>query len=163
ACDDRSSLERAYALGAVDYLVKPLLPVALRAKVTVFTELFGRAQCVANARFRALTEHSSDAVTLVDPGGMVLYSSPSSRRLLGYPPDEFLGRSGFEVIHPDDQARVAVLLAEVVRQPETTVTAEFRALHKDGSWRWVECVGTNLLAEPAVGAIVVNYRDISER
>jgi PAS domain S-box-containing protein len=167
--DDRPSLERAYSLGAVDYLVKPLLPVVLRAKVAGFVDLFHKTEHVKrklaeeNARFRALTEHSSDAVTLVGPDGTVLYNSPSSQRVLGYEPGEFLGRSGFEVVHPDDQERARTLLAQLVRQPESPVTAEMRVRHQDGSWLWMECVGTNLLGEPAVGAVVVNYRDISER
>ncbi|HJT78281.1 MAG TPA: PAS domain S-box protein, partial [Gemmataceae bacterium] len=182
--DNRLSVERAYALGAVDYLTKPLVPVILRAKVQGFVELFRKTEQVQrqaerlrqmerqeferklseeNARFRALTEHSSDAVALIHADGTVLYNSPSSRRVLGYEPDELLGRSGFEVIHPDDQQCVREGLAELVRGAGAPVTVEVRARHKDGSWRWVECVGTNLLGEAAVGAVVVNFRDISER
>jgi PAS domain S-box-containing protein len=180
----RLSMEEAYALGAVDYLVKPLVPVVLRAKVAGFIELFQKTEQVKwqaeqlrqlerreferklaeeNARFRALTEHSSDAVTLIGADGTVLYTSPSARRVLGYEPDEFLGRSGFEIVHEDDRERIGVRLAELIQAPGAPVTAELRVLHKDGSWRWVECVGTNLLAEPAVEAIVVNFRDITER
>jgi PAS domain S-box-containing protein len=182
--DDRLSAEQAYHLGAVDYLVKPLVPVILRAKVTGFIELFQKTEQVRrqaerlrqmerleferklaaeNARFRALTEHSSDAVVLVAPDGTVLYTSPSTRGILGYEPGEFVGRNGLELVHPDDQERISRRLAELVQAPGTSVTVETQARHKDGSWRWVECVGTNLLAEPAVGAVVVNFRDITER
>jgi PAS domain S-box-containing protein len=182
--DNRLSVEQAYGLGAVDYLIRPLVPVILRAKVTGFVDLFQKTEQVKrqaeqlrhlerleferklaeeNARFRALTEHSSDAVTLVRADGTVLYSSPSSRRVLGYEPEEFVGRSGFEVVHPDDQPRIAARLGGLVREPNTPVMEELRARHKDGSWRWVECVGTNLLGELAVGAIVVNFRDITDR
>jgi CheY-like chemotaxis protein len=125
--DGFETVRQLLALGAVDFLVKPLRPVVLRAKVAVFVELeqarqmelqeYERKRAEENARFRALTEHSSDAVTLVGADGTILYSSPSSRRVLGYEPDEFIGRSGFEVVHPDDQGRVAVLLADLVRQP----------------------------------------------
>jgi PAS domain S-box-containing protein len=182
--DDPLDVEKAYGLGAVDYLVKPLLPVVVRAKVAGFVELYRKTEQVKrqaeqlremerreferkladeNARFRALTDHSSDAVTLVGPDGTVLYSSPSSRHVLGYESDEFLGRSGFEIVHPDDLPRVGERLADLVRTPGATMSSELRTRHKDGSWRWVECVGTNLLAEPAVGAVVVNFRDITER
>jgi PAS domain S-box-containing protein len=182
--DDRLSVEQAYSLGAVDYLVKPLMPIVLRAKVAGFVELFQKTEQVRrqaeriremqrqqfeqkladeNARFRALTEHSSDAVTLVGPDGTVLYSSPSSHRVLGYEPEEFVGRSGFEIVHPDDLERIKARLGELVGAPGAPLTAELRVRHKDGSWRWVECVGTNLLAQPAVKAVVVNYRDITDR
>jgi PAS domain S-box-containing protein len=182
--DNRLPVEEAYSLGAVDYLVKPVSPVILRAKVTGFVELFRKTEQVQqqaeqlrqlerreferklaeeNARFRALTEYSSDAVTLISPTGIVQYAAPSVRRVLGYEPDEYVGRSGFELVHPDDQAWVGVRLAELVAAPGGTVTVEMRAAHKDGSWRWVECVGTNLLAEPAVKAVVVNFRDVTAR
>jgi PAS domain S-box-containing protein len=182
--DNRLSPEEAYALGAVDYLQKPIVPIILRAKVAGFVELFQKTEQVRlqaeqlrqlerreferklaeeNARYRALTEHSSDAVTLLDPDGTILYSSPSSLRVLGYGPDEFIGRSCLELVHPDDRERIAARLTDLGRAPGATTTVEMRARHQDGSWRWVECVGTNLLAEPAVKAIVVNYRDITER
>jgi PAS domain S-box-containing protein len=181
---DPLDVETAYGLGAVDYLVKPLLPVVVRAKVVGFVELYRKTEQVKrqaeqlrqveqreferklakeNARFRALTEHSSDAVTLIGSDGTVLYSSPSSRRILGYEADEFLGRNGFEAVHPDDLTRVADHLGELVGTPRAMVTVELRVRHKDGSWRWLECVATNLLAEPAVAAVVVNFRDITER
>jgi PAS domain S-box-containing protein len=170
--DPRFPMEQAYALGAVDYLVKPLAPIVLRAKVAGFVELFQKTEQIKrlrqmerqqheqalaeeNARFRALTEHSSDGVTLIGPDGTILYNSPTSSRALG--------RSGFEIVYPDDPERGRNLLAQLVKQPGRTVTVEERVRHKDGSWRWVECVGTNLLDEPAVGAVVVNYRDITER
>src|SRR5262249_51944563 len=107
--------------------------------------------------------HSTDAVTLIRADGTVLYNSPSSRRVLGYEPDEFLGRSGLQIVHPDDQEGVRARLLELVQAPGAPVTVEMRARHKDGSWRWVECVGTTLLGEPAVAAVVVNFRDITER
>ncbi len=146
-------------------------------KVAVFIDLFQKAEQIRqlerheferklaeeNARFRALTEYSTDAVTLLAADGTVLYNSPSSRRVLGYEPDEFVGRSGFEVVHLDDVAGVVGRLADLARRPGATVTSEMRVRHKDGSWRWVECVGTNLLGEPAVAALVVNFRDITER
>jgi PAS domain S-box-containing protein len=181
---DRVGVEQAYALGAVDHLVEPLLPVVVRAKVAGFVELFVKAEqaraqaellremergeqqrrlAEEDARFRALTEHNSDAVSLVAADGTVLYTSPSGRRLLGYGPDELLGRNGLELVHPADLDRVRGRLAEVAGTPGTAGPVELRARHKDGSWRWVECVATNLLGEPAVRAVVVNVRDITER
>src|SRR5437868_8393794 len=53
-------------------------------------------------RFRALIEKSSDAIVLFDTNGMLLYVSPSTTRLLGYTPEELVGRSAFELIHPED-------------------------------------------------------------
>ena len=114
-------------------------------------------------RFRALIEKSSDAIVLVDETGMLLYASPSTTRLLGYTPEELVGHSAFELIHPEDVETVARALAALVQEPARGPKAEFRARHKDGSWRWIEGIGTNLLADPSVGAIVGNFRDITQR
>ncbi|MFL5698107.1 MAG: diguanylate cyclase, partial [Ktedonobacteraceae bacterium] len=114
-------------------------------------------------RFRALIEKSSDAIVLVDTNGKLLYVSPSTTRLLGYTPDELVGRSAFELIYPEDVEAIKHALAVIVQEPGKGPKAEFRARHQNGSWRWMEGIGTNLLADPAVGAIVGNYRDITER
>jgi len=114
-------------------------------------------------RFRALTENSSDAIALVSADGTILYASPSSSRVLGYSSAEVVGRSQFEFVHSDDLERAAGLLRDVVQQPGGRTTAEYRMRHRDGSWRWIERVDVNLLAEPSVEAIVTNYRDITER
>jgi PAS domain S-box-containing protein len=114
-------------------------------------------------RFRALIEHSSDAIALVDPAGTILYASPSTERVLGYTAGEFGGRNGLELVHPDEREEVMRSLSELLQSPGETVTAQVRVQHKDGRWRWMESMGTNLLHEPGVRAVVVNYRDITER
>ena len=114
-------------------------------------------------RFRALIEHSSDVITLLDASGTVLYASQSSQPVLGYGSTENVGRSVFELVHPDDQVRAFELFAELMREPRRVAQIELRALHKDGTWRRVEAVGVNRLDEPAIGAIVVNYQDVTER
>ena len=114
-------------------------------------------------RFRALIEHSSDVITLLDASGSVLYASQSSQPVLGYASTENVGRSVFELIHPDDQASAFELFAELMKEPRRVAHIELRALHKDGTWRRLEAVGVNRLDEPAIGAIVVNYRDVTER
>ena len=114
-------------------------------------------------RFRALVEHSLEEISLVDSDGTLTYESPTSRRPLGYPPNSFVGYNLFDLFHPDDQAAAAQLLEQVVKHPGSVQEALFRLRHQDGSWRWMEGFLTNLLDEPAVHSVVINYRDISER
>ncbi|MEO8391570.1 MAG: PAS domain S-box protein, partial [Chloroflexota bacterium] len=115
------------------------------------------------ARWRALIEKSSDAFLLVGADGVVIYDSPSTEQVTGYTPDERSGRNMSDRVHPDDQEMMAALLARVISTPETTATAQLRTRHKDQSWHWFEGVVTNLLHEPSVGALVINYRDVTER
>ncbi len=114
-------------------------------------------------RFRALIEQSTDAIALLAADSTLLYVSPSGSRMFGRSWEERIGRSVFELIHPEDLPSIKDRFAQLVREPDVTLSAQLRYQHQDGSWRWVEAVGQNLLAEPSVQAIVVNYRDITER
>ena len=114
-------------------------------------------------RFRALVEHSTDVIALLDADGTIRYSSASTHLVLGYTGTENIGRNAFELIHPDDRPQALELFGELIERPGHVVRIELRALHKDGSWRDLETVGVNRLDDPVIGAIVVNYRDITER
>src|SRR5213594_3214969 len=114
-------------------------------------------------RFRALVEHSSDVVMLLGPDGTIQYASQSTQPVLGYGPTENVGRSAFDLVHPDDRRDALELFGELMQRPVHVVKTELRALHKDGSWRRLEAVGVNRLDDPAICAIIVNYRDITER
>lgn len=121
------------------------------------TEILLRSQ---RSCFHALIEHGSDGIALVNAEGTVLYASPSTCRVLGYTGEELLGQDLFACIYPEDQEKVRDSLGQLLLSPRASVTMEFRCRHKEGAWRWIECTGTNLLAEPGMEAIVVNYRDI---
>lgn len=114
-------------------------------------------------RFRALIEHSADAIALIDSQGKLLYASPSTQRLLGYTPEELLGRIAVDLVHPDDREHAMSTLAAVRHTQETSLTVEYRLQHKDGTWRWMEATATNCLHNPHLKAIVGNYCDITER
>ena len=113
--------------------------------------------------FRALIENSSDAITLLDAKGIAIYDSPASPGMLGYAPEDWIGRDVFALIHPDDLPKSRDLFQHLGETPGDRVTLTFRVRHKSGSWLWIEMVATNLLAEPSVQAIVLNYRDITDR
>ena len=72
-------------------------------------------------------------------------------------------RSVIDVVHPEERDKLAAMLADFRQKPGHVMTAEFRLRHRDGSWHWAEGTGTNLLADPRVRAIVVNYRDVTAR
>ncbi len=114
-------------------------------------------------RFRSLIENSSDIISLSSPEGKILYTTPSTERILGYSYEEFVSKDQFQFIHPDDRERTRLQFVSLLQTPGKSIHVEYRVRHKDGTWRWLESVGTNLLAEPAVQSIVGNTRDITER
>jgi diguanylate cyclase (GGDEF)-like protein/PAS domain S-box-containing protein len=114
-------------------------------------------------RFRSLVRNSDDVNMIVGPDGLITYESAAVERVLGYRPDERVGTSGLQMIHPDDRERLEQLFFGLVEAPGAQISAEVRAQHADGTWRLIEAMGKNLLDDPSVGGVVVNYRDITTR
>jgi PAS domain S-box-containing protein len=114
-------------------------------------------------RFRTLIENSSDAIVLLDADGIIIDHAPRTGRVMGYANESLVGRDVLEMIHPEDRALVRQVLNEVLAGEAQKITLQFRALHRNGSSRWGEGVAANHLGDPEVRAIVVNYRDITER
>ena len=102
-------------------------------------------------------------VVILAADGTVVYGSPSGERLLGYGARECVGRSAFELVHPDDAARVASVFARVVERPGSAVHVTHRCRHKDGSWRTLESTGTSLSRDLGAGGIVVHSHDVTGR
>ncbi len=122
-----------------------------------------KGQIVEDTCFRALVQNLSDAIVILDAEGVRRYVSPASRSMLGYEPEELVGRNAFEIMHPDDVVRVRAFLREFVKKPGEKSEIDLRALHRDGTWRVLRCTCQNLLHEPAIAGIVVNTRDVTER
>jgi PAS domain S-box-containing protein len=114
-------------------------------------------------RFRALIEHGSDGIVLIAPDNRILYVSPTVTKVEGYTPAELLNRFGTEHTHPDDLPLVQQVVAKLMANPGMPVPVLWRRRSKSGEWLWLEGTATNLIQDPAVGAIVTNYRDVTER
>ncbi len=113
--------------------------------------------------FRSLIEHGSDLIAILDGDGTVRYVSPSHTRVLGYQPEELVGRHAFDFVHPDDTPALLDAFQRGVVGEVVSASAEFRFRHKDGSWRTLEGIAKNAMDDPAVAGVIVNTRDITER
>ena len=123
-----------------------------------------RALASSWRRYQAMIEHSSDALILTRPlTDGILYASPAIGRVLGYTIDDLRGREVIDLIHPEHRDAALRLRDELMRSPGKVSVDETKVLHKDGSWRWIELTRSNLLDEPSVRAVVMNFRDVTER
>ncbi len=113
--------------------------------------------------FRAMVEKSAEGILLMRPDKSFIYASPSVERVLGYTPQELAERSLADLAHPDHALHSIDSWTQLLQEPDHVSTSEMMARHKDGSWRWIESTTRNLLHEPGVQAVVVNFRDITER
>jgi PAS domain S-box-containing protein len=114
---------------------------------------------------RSVLQNSLDFVTIVDDHGTLMFASPAWERALGYDPKEMVGTMNvLDHVHPEDLPR---LLKEgevlALKGDKKTGRLEYRFRHADGSRLWLESVGTYLVDDPAVGGMVVNSRDVTER
>ena len=122
------------------------------------------------ARFRALVQHSSDVITILDADGTIRYASPSVWTVLGHDPQSLVGTRLTALLHAEDVDFGVNFLAELARATPLrgastpgALKREWRIAHANGSWMTVDNVGTNLLAEPVIKGLVLNTRDVSEQ
>jgi two-component system NtrC family sensor kinase len=156
----------AMRVGAADYLVKgqisaPLLERSIRHAIERSHAL--EALRRSEERFRLLIENSYDIIVVLESDGAVRYNSPSVERILGYKHGELIGANLFDYVHPDDSAEAVRTFKALLSKPGFSPPIEFRLLHSDGSWHFLESVGNNLLNDQGVAGIVFNSRDITER
>jgi PAS domain S-box-containing protein len=114
-------------------------------------------------RFRSLVQNSTDITTVLSEDGTILYQSPSIERILGYSSDIFVGRYAFDWLHPDDLMETQSRYNLLIRNPNAVMYVEHRWRHANGSWVYLESLGSNQLDNPNVQGIVINTRDISDR
>jgi diguanylate cyclase (GGDEF)-like protein/PAS domain S-box-containing protein len=122
-----------------------------------------QALAASERKFRVLIEHGADAMLLYDRNLRMIYRSATAQRITGYGEAERLGGPFMDRVFEEDQPALQAVLDALLRTSGESAPFRCRVLTKSGRLRWIEGVLTNLLDEPAVGALVVNYRDIDER
>jgi PAS domain S-box-containing protein len=145
-----------------------IIPFAHRQVITIVRDITEQRDAElalqrSEEHYRRITENSSDVASILDARGVSTYHSPSIERVLGYRPDELVGTSSFERIHPGDHALCREVLGRMFAEPGTIQTVEFRYRHRNGSWRTLEVLGRTLLPDSAEGGVIINARDVTER
>ncbi len=167
--DERVAVE-AIRAGALDYIVKSqaafieLPHVAQRAirqwRAIEAQRRSEQALRDIEARYRLITENTSDLIAILDEHHRFRYVSPSATHLLGYDAESLIGQDAFENLYPDDIPNSVRYWKDVMQRKRTTAT--FRYYHASGSWRWFECDIKSVDIDGAPAAIVIG-RDITAR
>ena len=114
-------------------------------------------------RFRMLIENASDVTSVISGETTIRYQSPSSERVLGYLPEEMLGRNWLDYVHPDDLPQLDAAIKQIVSDRDATAKVEYRFRHQDGVWRTLQTVGRNCSEDAAAdGFVIINSRDVTE-
>ena len=116
----------------------------------------------SEAHFRSLIENASDAVMVLDASLQVRYASPSLERVLGFAPEDVVGKSPVQFVNEGDADAMQRALEAAAAMPGVGPTLEFRCAG-DGAPKYLEATVANMLDNPAVEGIVINMRDVTER
>lgn len=112
--------------------------------------------------YRAIIEKAPDGIVLLDGNANFKYISPAAKRIFGYEISALLDGDPGRFAHPDDLSLVEGHLEKLFEDPSYIPTLQFRFSDAKGEWRWIECTISNLLADPNVEGIVVNFHDITK-
>lgn len=159
--------------GEMRYMIKHISPftspdgtpagmIGVLTDITDFKQVEQALQA-SEGRFQALTESAMDIVTVLDADGTIRYQSPSVKHLIGIDPAEMIGKSQFDLMHPDDVEAVRAQFTDLIRTGAMSKSVEFRVRARDGKWHIMEAIGKNCLNVPAVRGIIANTRDVTDR
>jgi PAS domain S-box-containing protein len=152
-------------VGADDYMELPYEPTRLIAKAARLIEKKRVEDALRESenRFRNLIENLTDIISILSPDGSVIYESPSLEHILGYKPEDLIGKKIFTFIHPEDAPEVIEYFASAMQSTEVVSPIEYRFQHKNKSWKILESVGKPF-NDPVNGLVaVINSRDVTEQ
>lgn len=116
----------------------------------------------ARERLYSLLENASEIISIYNQNGIITYESPNITNILGYRPDELIGKNGFTVYNEETNNKLKIAFYNLIENPEKPITFEY-TFQKGGEEIWLETIGRNLLNNSAINGIIFNTRDITVR
>jgi len=113
--------------------------------------------------FQTILEKSSDITMVVDENAVIKFITPSIKEVLGFQPEEVIGKSALSFIHLEDMDACIWQHRKMLENPSRAIRAMYRIQTKEGEWKFVEIVGRNMLDDPAINGLIFNFHDITER
>ena len=163
----------AMKIGVQDYIVKSAeafeaLPRTVAQALKVWSLIQSRRQAekvlrAKESRHAKMLANIGDVIVIIDKDGINRYKSPNIEKWFGWKPEELMGASTWDVVHPEDLEPSQKFIGSLMSRPGSTGTTECRYLCKDGSYKWIEITLSNLLDDPDIQGFLGNYHDISER
>ncbi len=117
----------------------------------------------ARKRLYSLLENASEVISIYNENGIITYESPSIIHILGFSPDELIGKNGFTIFDEDGNKKIKNAFDKLIENPEKPVSYEQLFKKNNGEEIWLETIGRNLLSNLAINGIIFNTRDITVR
>ncbi len=158
-------VEKTEKITSYGYVVKGSGITVIDASIKMAFKLFEANRKIAESEInqRALISNISDVIAIIGADGVNLYKSPNIEKWFGWTPEEVIGSSTWKNIHPDHIEETQKIFKKLLDEPGASISGECMYLCKDGSYKWIEYNAVNLIQDPVINGIMLNYHDISER
>jgi len=117
----------------------------------------------SEARHSSMVANISDVIGIIGIDGTMKYKSPNIQKWFGWEPQDLIGTDGWLTVHPDDLERIQQEFQTILEWDHATAEVEYRYKCKNGSYKDIGLTATNLMNDPAIAGVLLNYHDITER
>ena len=158
-------VEKTEKITSYGYVVKSSSITVLDASIKMAFKLFEANMIIekSDKKQKTMLSNITDVIGIMGADGKMKYKSPNIEKWFGWDPEELIGTSGFQNVHPDDLEEAQNIFESIIDSDSVTRTFELRYKCKDGSYKPVELTAKNLINDPLVNGILLNYRDITQR
>ena len=118
---------------------------------------------VSEGKHKAMIANISDVIAILDKNAIIRYKSPNISKWFGWNPEDLVGTDGWDTVHPDDLVRIQAEFISLLSEDNASKTVQYRYKCKDGGYKLIELTAVNLINNPIVEGVLMNYHDITER
>ncbi len=117
----------------------------------------------AQKRLHSLLENASEIISIIGEDELLKYESPSVKRILGYQPEDVIGKNTFDEVYKEAGSKLRKIFTQLLLHPDTPQTVQYQYKRDENEVLWLETTGRNLLSDPAINGVIFNTRDITVR
>jgi PAS domain S-box-containing protein len=117
----------------------------------------------SEAKHKTMIANISDVIAIMSVDGTIQYKSPNIEKWFGWAPEDLEGTNGWDTVHPDDLERIQQEFFGLLEQDRAEKMVEYRYKCKDGTYRWINLTAVNLVNDPVIRGVLMNYHDVTDR
>jgi len=158
-------VEKTEKITSYGYVVKNSGITVLDASIKMGFKLFEANKQIAESEVKqkAMISNISDVIGIIGIDGIMKYKSPNVKKWFGWRPEDLVGTDGWLTVHPDDLERVKKEFYSILEKDNSSKTVEYRYKCKNGSYKTIELTAINLINDPIINGVLLNYHDITDR
>jgi len=162
---EREIVEKTEKITSYGYVLKDSSITVLDASIKMAFKLFYANKLImrSESKQNVMISNISDVIAIIGIDGIMKYKSPNIEKWFGWKPEDLIGTDGWETVHPDDIERIKNEFDKLLGHYNSTASVEYRYKCKDGSYKPIELNAINLINEPSINGVLMNYHDITEK